>query len=265
MPFVNISNVNYYYELLGQGQPLVLIAGYTCDHTFWAPIAERLSAQFQVLIFDNRGIGQTKDQQEELSAELLADDTMALTHALDMKKPHIVGHSMGGNIAQMIGVRHSHAIGKLAILASSAKWRQAMLGSVKSLWALRQYGCPFELLAQATLPWIFGEAFLSDNSKTSNLIKLALENPFPQTVEDQGRQLSMLLKFDGRTVLTEVLCPTLLICGKQDVAVLPNEMQAMHNQVSKSELLELDCAHNMIHELPEHLTQSLIEYFKRVI
>src|SRR3990167_4083066 len=131
MPNITVNNVNFYYELHGKGQPLVLICGYTADHSYWLPILNALNQHFQVLIFDNPGIGQTTDDGSELSAELIADDIVALTKALNLKKPHILGASMGGTIAQCVASRHPQIVNKLVLLVTSAKWRKAMLLGVK--------------------------------------------------------------------------------------------------------------------------------------
>ena len=102
MPKILVNNAEFYYELNGTGQPLILISGYTCNHNFWHPILDTLSSKFQVLTFDNRGCGKTKDNSQPLLAKLMADDVMALAKALGLKKPHIIGQSMGGTIAQTV-------------------------------------------------------------------------------------------------------------------------------------------------------------------
>src|SRR5258708_4769767 len=106
MPFFKANGATIYYELHGEGPPLILIAGYTCDHSFWKPVLRDLAKNFTVLIYDNRGVGQTHDAGGKLSAKLLADDVMAVAAALKFKAPHIVGHSMGGTIAISIAAEY---------------------------------------------------------------------------------------------------------------------------------------------------------------
>ena len=125
MPKIKANNATFYYELVGKGQPIILIAGYTCDYSTWQLMMEQLSNHFQVLVFDNRGIGQTTDTNEPLSAELMAEDVIALSEQLHLDKPHIVGQSMGGTIAQTIAAKFPDKINKLCLLTTSAKWRHA--------------------------------------------------------------------------------------------------------------------------------------------
>lgn len=62
MATAKFNDIEIYYEIYGKGRPLVLISGYTCDHTFWNGMLDKLSQQFQVLVFDNRAIGKSKDE-----------------------------------------------------------------------------------------------------------------------------------------------------------------------------------------------------------
>jgi pimeloyl-ACP methyl ester carboxylesterase len=90
---IHVNGASIYHEVRGEGPPIVLISGFTCDHTLWKPVVKLLAKHFQVIRFDNRGVGRTKDHAKILSAELLAEDVRGLIHALGLKKPHIIGQS----------------------------------------------------------------------------------------------------------------------------------------------------------------------------
>ena len=107
------------------------------------------------MTFDNRGVGQTEDDGRPLSAELMADDVVALIKELGLKKPHLIGISMGGTIAQSVASRYGDQISKLVIHVSCPKWRQAMLDGLGSLLRLRELGLEFEEVFRATLPWMY--------------------------------------------------------------------------------------------------------------
>lgn len=261
MAKIHLNNCEFHYELRGKGPPVILIAGYTCNHSFWDPILKSLSQKFQILTFDNRAVGQTKDNQEKLSAELMAEDVMALAEALQLVRPHIAGHSMGGTIAQCIGAKYSPKISKLAILSSSPKWRSALILSTRSLLEMRRQNCPFDLVAEATLPWIFGENFLNNRQAVEELKTTALNYPFPQSIQDQERQHSVLTQFDGRHQLQKILAKTLIVYGSQDVAALPCESKYMAKSIPQNILKELDCGHGMILEQPEQLAELLGVFF----
>ena len=185
MPMITTNNAQLYYESQGVGEALILIAGYTCDHAIWQPLVGELSKHFRVITFDNRGIGQTTDKNEQLSVELMADDVKALIEDLPLQRPHIVGQSMGGTIAQVVASRYPEKIGKLGIITSSAKWRQAAINGLKASLTLREKNLDFDFIFDATIPWIFGEAFLNDGEKIAAFKQSILDNPYPQSFDDQ--------------------------------------------------------------------------------
>ncbi len=113
MPVTTANGLDLYYELHGQGDPLVLIAGFTCDHTFWEGILGKLAKQFQVLIFDNRGAGRSSCPDLPYTVDDMALDAIALIESLQLKKPHLLGHSLGGCVAQAIAYK-KFEISKLA-------------------------------------------------------------------------------------------------------------------------------------------------------
>ena len=167
MPTININGVDIYYELHGQGDPLVLIAGYTCDHTFWNAMLDELAGKFRVLIFDNRGIGQTKDNGASFTLEMMAEDIVALIQQLGFLNPHILGQSMGGAIAQMIAKKYSDKINKLIILNSAAKFNTRTVKALESLLNLRKKDVSIDLLIEASMPWFFSSEYLTKSENIS--------------------------------------------------------------------------------------------------
>src|SRR5579859_2633380 len=99
MPIVRVNDIEMYYEIHGEGEPVVLIAGLNSDHTLYRGILPRLAASYQVVAFDNRGVGQTDKPDIPYSIEMMADDTAGLLDALGITGAHILGTSMGGRNA----------------------------------------------------------------------------------------------------------------------------------------------------------------------
>lgn len=260
MATININDAEYYYELHGHGQPLVLVAGYTCDHLVWLNLLEELSKHFQVLLVDNRGVGQTKDHGQRLTVDLLANDIITLIDKLKLPKPHIVGQSMGGTIAQCIAATAPQKINKLVLMNSSAKWREAMVFAFKANLAMREQNVNFDIMFQDLLALIFGEAFLQDKKGLEKFKELFLSNPYPQSLENQQRQFNMLEDYDGRSQLRHIHSPTLVIYGIQDIISLPYESEYLAANISHAKLIGMDCAHAPPLELPSDLSDILINY-----
>jgi len=262
MPMIKINDADFYYELHGKGHPLILIAGYTCDHMYWMQQVGPLSEHFQVLIFDNRASGQTKDDDRELSAELMADDAMALADSLNLKNPHIIGSSMGGNIAQQVAIRHPEKIKKLGLLVTTSKWRVAMLKGLLSGIAIRENDMPFDAQFDSMLAWVFGDKFLSNDGNISLLKILVLNNPYPQSISDQKRQARVLLDFDSRNSLDKIKSPTLVMNADEDILSLHQESQFLTDNITKAKLHTFKCAHGVSAEQPVELVRIILDFFK---
>jgi len=83
MPTVKVNDITKYYEIHGEGEPMVLIAGLNSDHTLYQKvgITPRLAERYQVVAFDNRGVGQTDKPDIPYTIEMMAEDTAGLLNA----------------------------------------------------------------------------------------------------------------------------------------------------------------------------------------
>ncbi len=216
---VKINDINMYYELHGRRdkKSLILIAGFSCDHTFWASILPDLCKKYEVLIFDNRGIGQTDSPDHPYSIEMMADDAMALSHQLGLKNPTIVGQSMGSAIAQEIGKRYKTKIDKIVLINTFDHLTKAPEMAFELTGELMRLNISMNYRVQSIVPWVFSSEFLSQPNQLANLIKITEDNPYPQSFVGYTNQLSALKSFDSRTWLDEIKVPALIIASEEDI------------------------------------------------
>lgn len=106
MAKIKVNDIDMYYEIHGEGEPLVLIEGLGYSTWMWCKQVEELSKKFKVIIFDNRGVGETDKPDMEYSIEMFADDLADLLSKLEIKKAHILGVSMGGFVAQEFAIKY---------------------------------------------------------------------------------------------------------------------------------------------------------------
>ena len=243
MAMMRINGADIYYELRGQGKPLVLIEGYACDHTFWDLVRPGLETQFQVLVFDNRGSGQTKDAGEPLTLEIMAADTMMLIDALGLVCPHILGHSMGGAIAQIMGRNHADKLGKLILMNSSPHFNYRALFAMESMLTLRKNGVSLDLLIEVSLPWFYSSVFLANPQNVILFKEILGSYPYLQTIGDQERQLKALQAFDSRPWLHEISLPVHVIAAKEDIAVMMSESEQLVAGIAGASLAIIDGGH----------------------
>ena len=136
MPYVKVNDIQMYYEIHGDGEPLVLIVGLGTDISEWEGIIHGLAKKYKVLAFDNRGAGRTDKPDTPYSIEMMAHDTAGLMQTLGIQQAHILGISMGGRIALALALRHSKIVKKLVLVSTSARsiknWRRYFFGILSS-------------------------------------------------------------------------------------------------------------------------------------
>jgi 3-oxoadipate enol-lactonase len=118
---VRVGDIHLYYELYGQGSPLVLIAGTGISCASWRVFqVPEFSKHFQVLIYDHRGLGRSDKPDAPYSTRLFAKDCAGLMDALGIQGAHIMGHSMGGRVAQWLALDYPEKVRSLVLSGSGS-------------------------------------------------------------------------------------------------------------------------------------------------
>ncbi|MBN1191187.1 MAG: alpha/beta hydrolase [Dehalococcoidales bacterium] len=121
MPTTQTGDIRTFYEVYGNGFPMVFIHGGWVNQRMWKPQADYFSRNFKVITYDVRGHGQTGGSlKKRYSMELFADDLSALLEALEIKAPVICGLSMGGMIAQAYAAKYPHNLSALVLSDTAA-------------------------------------------------------------------------------------------------------------------------------------------------
>src|SRR4030042_4514445 len=129
MPRQKVNDIEIYYELHGQGEPLVLIMGLRRNIEWWYLQIPTLSKHFKVLAFDNRGAGRSDKPKMDYSIRLFADDAAELMKTVQIGRAHIIGISMGGYIAQELAINYPEMVRGLILGCTSAGGERVVLMS----------------------------------------------------------------------------------------------------------------------------------------
>src|SRR3954449_9580477 len=107
MATFRVGDNELYYERSGAGEPLLLIMGMSGTHLSWGgPFLDALRRDFEVVIYDHRGMGKSAEAPAGYSIADLADNVAGLVVVLGCNSTHVVGISMGGMVAQELLLRH---------------------------------------------------------------------------------------------------------------------------------------------------------------
>lgn len=260
MPHIQVNDLQMYYERHGQGPTLVLIAGYTCDVHLWLPILDFLTPHFEVLIFDNRGCGRSDTTSSPYSIEMMGQDALHLLDALDISDFYLLGHSMGGCIAQWLGAHVPKRVVKMVIANSSAVFSTSVEMSFRFFYQLRELGVPLKLLIEGVLPWLYSPNYLREHAH--KLVQLMLHQPYPQKIEGQKGQVDALLSFDSRPWLKSILAPTLIIAAEDDLPSPPKDGKFLADHIPNASFhLIPEMGHMPLIEIPEEFARLAIKFF----
>ena len=113
---VKVDDVNLYYEIYGQGDPLVLVAGTGISCAPWrvAQVPE-FAKHYQVVIYDHRGLGRSDKPDMPYDTRMFAKDCAGLMDALGIKRAHMMGHSMGARVLQWFALDYPERVRSLIL------------------------------------------------------------------------------------------------------------------------------------------------------
>jgi pimeloyl-ACP methyl ester carboxylesterase len=131
--YVEANGLRVYYEVCGEGEPLLLIHGGTATCRSWTSHLPAFGHHFRVFAPDSRGHGRTDNPTGELGYRLMADDVASLVGALCLRRPLVLGYSDGGQIALELGMRYPGLAGALVLGGTQFRFSEAYLEAAREL------------------------------------------------------------------------------------------------------------------------------------
>lgn len=218
MAFAKINNINMYYEVKGEGEPIVFLSGFSTNRETWRNYSDRLSSSYQTLILDNRGAGESDAPPPPYTIEMMAEDTAALMDHVGIKEATMIGSSMGTAIIQTLALRYPNKVKRGILISPFAKLPLTAVMKSETIGKLLEAGVPLNLVIESVIPWLYSNAFLNDGDRAKNKSQEMLENPYPQTPEGYLGQLTALKTFDLREHVGDIQAEMLLIAGSEDLS-----------------------------------------------
>jgi pimeloyl-ACP methyl ester carboxylesterase len=260
MPQINVNGIDLFYNTRGSGEPLLLLAGFACDHTYWSLVVPALAARYQLILVDNRGMGRSSDPDRPYSIRQMADDAAALLDHLNIPKAHVAGHSMGGQIAQELALSRPELVQSLLLVATWSKGDGPLRHTIEVLGDLPRY-VPPELYYKVVYPWIFTDAFYAVPDQVDDLIQLALAYPYQPSNQGHYHQSRAILKSDTSDRLHAIQAPTLVLIGRDDILTPIKHSEQLVQGIPNAELVVLDrSGHGLLIESPEAVSSAILTF-----
>jgi len=117
MPHATINGARLWFDVRGEGEPLLLHHGYTASRVNWMPVADRLADRYRIILMECRGTGASEHTADGYTLEQYASDVVGLLDHLRIDRVTFAGHSMGGGVGYLLGLDHADRLERLVLMA----------------------------------------------------------------------------------------------------------------------------------------------------
>jgi 3-oxoadipate enol-lactonase len=227
------GDVRIAYEARGSGRPLLLMQGLGYGRWGWEPVVEPLAEDFTVLLYDNRGIGDSDIPPGPYTARQLAEDAAAVLDAAGVARADVVGTSLGGMAAQELALAFPERIDRLVLACTTPGGPAAH--------SMPQQTVELMLAAPALPPEVALRRFVENalapgapEELVGRILALRLANPFDPS--GWQAQAAAGAAFDAYDRLAQIQAPTLVVTGTEDVVVDPRNSELLVERISDARL-----------------------------
>lgn len=248
----------------GEGKPILFVHGFPLDHRMWREQRKSFAADYRVIIPDLRGFGESDVTSGTITMAQFADDLNNLLNALKVVEPVVYcGLSMGGYIAWEFAKRYRERLAGLIVCDSKAAsdsddTRQTRFNSAKEL---RENGA--DNVVFAMMPKMFG---MTTRDRNPELVEEFRQIMLKANAEGMAAgQLGMADRIDGRSLLTELNIPALLLCGEEDIISPVLEMQEMAASMPQAEFVGIpEAGHLAPLEQPVEVNNAIRKFIEKL-
>lgn len=253
MPFVTHNNGKLFVESIGSGDPIVFVHGFALDHTMWKPQVDTLCKHYRCITYDLRGHGDSSVPTGPYSHH---DDLYAVLASLGIKQAHVVGLSLGGEIAIDFTLTHPDQVQSLTLMDSS-------LGGYASTVDWNVHALQFGLDV-AKKNWIGHNVFAitRKNPRAIHAVKRMVEHYsgwlwFHTDIREKLHPSAM-------SRLKEIAVPTQILLGERDIPYFHTIADILEREIPHMRKITISHAGHMVNLEKPHDVNDILEKFIRV-
>ncbi|MFL6420470.1 MAG: alpha/beta fold hydrolase [Nitrososphaeraceae archaeon] len=281
---VHVGDIDIAYKVFGKGDPILLISAFGAPMDGWEPSTLReLSSNHTVIIFDNRGVGNTTTGTKPFSIQQFANDTAGLLDGLKIQKADVLGFSMGSFVAQQLTVTHPEKVNRLILYGASCGGKEGISPSPEVIKLTKKHvnsivsNTPIEPQEVKTIvslgfgpTWIkLHPNFLETIPTASNLKDLILSGITPNAYMQQFNAVLNWYATNWSGVcsqLPNISKPTLVITGTEDVSVPAANSLIIAAKIPGAWLVQIQAAgHELMSQHPDKFNKVLQTFLATTI
>lgn len=254
---IRLSHGSFRYLEAGDGRPMVLLHAFPLGAEQWSPQLSAPLPGWRLIAPDLRGFGESVPAGSEgASMDTYAADVFELMTHLDVPDATVVGLSMGGYVALAMLARDSRRISGLVLAdtRATADGVEARAARDRMVDIVRREGP--SAVANEMLGKLLGETTRRERPERIDTVRRLIESNGPDGIE--AAILAMKDRADHSTLLGSIACPTIVVCGAEDVITKPEECEAMSRQIPAARFVRIDGAGHLANlEAPAAFSDAL--------
>jgi pimeloyl-ACP methyl ester carboxylesterase len=257
MPKAKVNNIELYYEIHGQGHPVVFTHGFAGTTSMWHPQIPALSKDYKFITYDSRGHGQSESPPsiDQYSADIVAEDLYQLLKTLGVQKAVVGGLSSGGYQSLRFCITHPEIVTALILMDTGPGYRNpARMEEWNS-----QQGKRAEILETRGI-----EAFIADGDAPAYTPRELMLKHNPAGLANMARKV--VAQHDSFVIenLEKVKVPTLVMVGDNDTPYIRGS-EYMAQSIAGAEYAVIpNAAHAANQENPEFFNKTLLDFLGKL-
>jgi pimeloyl-ACP methyl ester carboxylesterase len=259
---VPVAGSELHVERRGDGEPLLLIQGMGANGAHWGePLLRELERDFELVLYDHRGIGRSGPLSGDVTTADLAADALALLDALGIERAHVLGFSLGGMVAQELALTAPQRVATLVLVGTTAGGTQSKPTSgdvVQALTAAVLSG-DRERVLRTGFGLVVSADYAADAANYATFAAAAREHP--ASIQILMEQQAAVVAHDAYGRLRGLAPPTLVIHGTEDQILSPINGDLLASLIPGARLELLDGAGHLVYwEQPERTAKLVREH-----
>ena len=269
---VHVGDIDIAYKTFGKGEPILLVSGAGGDMNAWDPSTLKvLSSNHTVIVFDNRGVGNTTTGSKPFSIQQFANDTAGLLDALKIRKADVLGYSMGSFVAQQLTVTNPERVNRLILVAASCGGKEGIPQSPQLQKMASDIANKFlnnisvsQEEIKSLISSSLGPGWIKLHPESLETVPEAKDLLASITPNNNLKQIKAIQSWFATnwsgicSQLTKVSNPTLVIIGTDDVAVPTPNSLVIAGKIPGAWLVQIkDAGHAIPSQYPDKVNRVL--------
>ena len=260
MPHAEVNGQRLYYEVHGEGEPLVIVMGLGGDLLAWARQIPEFAQRYKVIAIENRDVGRSSYADGPYEVADMADDTLAVLDELGFADFHVLGVSMGGAISQQVALKAPERVRTLTLCVTwggSGPYGEARSKVLGAQYRRMSHEEQVEFLMLLGMT----EDFYREPDTVAWLKRMIMSNPNPQQTDGFIRQLEACGRHDVRDRLGDLSMPVHVVGAEHDVMVPPWKSSELAELIPGAKLTMIERAAHLVNiEGAERFNAAVLEF-----